>query len=322
MHLYYKGDEILTVNVNETLPIWTVANGPCIALENNENFNISNFTNGSKITLNRYQYFGFKCYDEYKNKIDKGGEIFYSIVKYHDDFGHSTSIESEVIDNGNGYYLIKFIPESYGKHVVNLNIERRNGQEKYGDEIILDLKPRTCQTGNTLCPNIDKCVSKLFDCIVPPNDCPKETPFECLVNGQKACVASQVQCDCPEGYFKCKSEISKYLNSTVYWPGYCVPSDRTDMCPRGNIKNSTCKIKLENSELSIDGKCRVLKESQAPNQRVCPPGKILCADFSCRDSYDECEKFDECPTNYYRCSDQTCQDDYLKCPDMITCKDE
>ena len=319
MHLDYKDKEVPTVNDNEPLPIWTVSSGPCVALENNANFDLSNFTENKIVTLNKNQYFKFKCYDQFGNEIDKGGENFTSNVKYHDEFGHISPIESSVIDNGDGNYYVRFIPESYGKHVVNLEIEVRNEPEKYGDEITLNLKPKECKNGETLCPNMDKCVSKFVDCIVPPNNCPTDKPFECIVNGQKSCVASQIQCDCPQGYVKCESVLSTPDN-IIYWPGYCVPENARYMCPNSKYTSRKCKKTDLTYELSIDGKCRDPASGQ-PSQKVCPIGKVLCSDFSCRDSYDDCKVYDECPTNEVRCPDQKCAADYMYCPNVITCAD-
>ncbi|MCF0117145.1 MAG: hypothetical protein HUJ61_03740, partial [Bacilli bacterium] len=284
MHLYYKDNEVSTVNENEPLPIWIVASGPCIALENNENFDLSNFTEDKTIILNRNQYFRFKCHDEFGNEIDKGGEKFISLVKYYDDYGHISSIGSYVIDNGDGYYYVRFIPESYGKHVASLEIYVRNEYVKYGDEITLNIKKKVCNNSETLCPNTDKCVSTLVECIDPPNGCLKDKPFYCDVNGVKTCVASQTECDCPKGFFKCQSVISTTKNP-IYWPGYCVPDDAKHMCPNTTLNNIRCKQEKSNYILSIDGKCRDPKFGQ-PSQRVCPIGKVLCSDFSCRDSYD------------------------------------
>ena len=81
--------------------------------------------------------------------------------------------------------------------------------------------------------------------IVLDNGCSSDEPFKCLVNETIQCVASQTDCDCPSKYVKCTKT------------NYCVPENNTDMC----------------SDITI------------PNQKVCPIGKVLCADLSCRDNY-------------------------------------
>ena len=61
------------------------------------------------------------------------------------------------------------------------------------------------------------------------------------------------------------------------------------------------------------------KARKNPNQKVCPVGKVLCADFSCRDSYDQCLTFHSCGIKE-RCPDQTCINNIDNCPNTLACK--
>jgi len=81
-----------------------------------------------------------------------------------------------------------------------------------------------------------------------------------------------------------------------------------------------CKRKYPSYRiLCKDGICRKSKSLQ-PNQRVCPIGKILCADLTCADSIDECYNgWPECGVTQIRCPDQSCVDDQKNCPTSITC---
>ena len=183
------------------------------------------------------------------------------------------------------------------------------GKEKYGEEVKFVLKEFQCtETNQILCPNKRMCVENIIECIDPPNNCSESTPFNCTVKGKYTCVKSQVYCDCPEGFIKCD-----IMN-------YCVPEDRPDMCPYFFERYFYCKEKhlTEN----YDGVCR--EEDSGPNQRVCPIGKVLCADLSCRDNYKQCVVTDVQPYDKNRCIGQQLVTLAEECPSSITCesKDE
>ena len=132
------------------------------------------------------------------------------------------------------------------------------------------------------------------------------------MEGEETCVASQTDCDCPEGYMKC--EIMKY----------CVKKSRPDMCAFFMIKSNFCSMKFSNAYTAyIDGICR-LKTYHGPNQRVCPIGQVLCADLSCRNNYDECpeSEIEVCPNNKVRCIGQAIVKDLVECPSTFTCPNE
>ena len=113
------------------------------------------------------------------------------------------------------------------------------------------------------------------------NGCSTNKPFKCTY-GKTKCVASQTDCGCPKKpikYIKC-----------IKTP-YCVPDANKDMC----------------------------SDDATWNKRVCPIGKVLCADLSCKDDYNLCQvPYNQC--NSQRCPDQTCQSFYMKCEDIITCE--
>ena len=149
---------------------------------------------------------------------------------------------------------------------------------------------------------------KILFSIVLNNDCDSNTPFRCLVDKENRCVASQTDCDCPTGYIKCK-----YMH-------YCVPGNRTDMCFNASYSDKECR-KIKPYYISFnDGKCRGIITGQNPNQKVCPFGKVLCADLSCRDNYDLCPISDNCNDGEKRCPDQSCKSDIKNCPNSITCE--
>ena len=140
------------------------------------------------------------------------------------------------------------------------------------------------------------------------NGCNKTMPFRCKVDKVETCVKSQTDCDCPDGFYKCP--IMKY----------CVRENRKDMCPYFFDNEGYC---LHNNMVSnYDGICR--KKVIGPNQRVCPIGKVLCADLSCRDNYYECvdDEVDILPLWQQRCIGQQIVDNAVDCPSSITCSSE
>ena len=135
-------------------------------------------------------------------------------------------------------------------------------------------------------------------------------PFWCSVNGNYQCTKSKIECDCPEGYIRCK--IQKY----------CVPGNRNDMCATFKIINNFCKIHYGNNyKMYDDGFCR-LKDYRMPNQRVCPDSKVLCADLSCRDKYDDCIVSEVRKGINIRCVGQQLVENIIDCPSTITCSKE
>lgn len=142
-----------------------------------------------------------------------------------------------------------------------------------------------------LCPNEEKCVGNIKECISPPNNCSIEKPFKCKVNGVETCVRSLTNCDYPSGFI-----IFKIMN-------YCVPENRIDMCPYFKNTYKICRRYGEDYEIKYDGICRP-KSSHSPNQRVCIIGQVLCPDLSCRDNYNECILTDYRPGNKVRCLGQ------------------
>ena len=304
LHLYYKETEVLKVNDDEDLPIFTIGPGPCYA-KTNEHFDLTPL---DLVQIGENAHFTFKCYDKYNNPIDVGGEKFISdgIILINE---MQTDFETEVFDLGNGNYSVQFIPPLAGKYVIGL--VKEVDSEAYGEDVIFNISKTVC-SGDTpyLCPNMKKCVSNRIQCITPENDCPSEKPFYCEVDKTFTCVASQIDCDCPSGFIRCD-----YMH-------YCVPESRPDMCASYLMTNARCKKLDSNYILFKDGICRNKNYGLLPNQRVCPIGKVLCADLSCRDSYPECYVSDYCSNTQSRCVEQTCADSPNKCPSTITCQNE
>jgi len=304
LHMTYKGKEVLTVNNGEKLPIFTILTGPCRA-DNNDNFDLSPLDD---ITTNTKTYFSFQCYDIYNNKITHGGEKF-TVISHRNENGILIDVDADIEDNSDGTYTIKFVPELEGVYIFNILVD----SEKYGEEIQKELKNRVCEGEySKSCPNKKKCVKDLIDCVEPADKCKedKSKPFWCPVNGTYTCTKSQVDCDCPKGYKRCN--IQKY----------CVPEDRPDMCATFKILNNYCKIYYgTNYKMFDDGYCR-LKEYRMPNQRVCPIGQVLCADLSCRDSYDDCMVSEVREGTDIRCVGQQLVTSIKDCPNTITCEKE
>ena len=309
LHILYKNEEVLTVNGGEKIPIFNILAGPCRA-ENNDKFDITPL---EKVQKYDKAYFTFQCYDVYGNKIEQGGEEFTvtaNSIYNGNDYPVNTA---EVEDNGDGTYKVIFIPEIEGTYLFNLLV----GKERYGEELKWILTKKEC-SGETsvLCPNTNECVSEPYYCIPEEQRCKdnKTTPFYCLVDGEYTCVKSQTECDCPDGYYKC--EIMHY----------CVKESRKDdMCPIFQLKkDSWCKPLVgEGYMLCEDSICRP-KDFHTFNQRVCPIGKVLCADLTCRDNYDECVETEKKPDTSLRCIGQeiVSKDSAASCPSVTVCTNE
>ena len=304
LHILYKEEEVPSVNNGEKLPIFTILPGPCRA-DNNEHFDKTPLEDVQKYDE---AYFTFQCYDAYGNIIDHGGEEFTvtATVLFNDNqYPVNTA---EVVDNGDGTYKVQFIPEIEGTYLFNLLV----GKERYGEELKWILTKKEC-SGETsvLCPNNNKCVNRLLDCVTPPDKCKDDEtkPFWCPVNGTYTCVKSQTDCDCPEGYYKCK-----IMN-------YCVKNDRQDMCPSFIKRRQTyCPTGYQ---LCPDSICRPA-DFHCFNQRVCPIGKVLCPDLSCRDTHEECVVTDELETGKSRClgQDTVERNSPQLCSSSFTCTNE
>ena len=143
-----------------------------------------------------------------------------------------------------------------------------------------------------------------YGCIYPPNGCPEESPFKCRVNGIKdVCVKTRIDCDCPDGYYKCG-----YMK-------YCVPEDRVDMCP--TYSQRPCKRYNSSWSYFEDGICR-REDSVQPSQIVCPLYHVLCPDLTCRESYDKCLNY-SLSTKPIRCANQETASLANMCSSTITC---
>ena len=298
LHILYQNQEVPFVNTNEPLPTFNILTGPCYA-EDNTHFDL-NPLNDTEVNLKTH--FTFYCYDYYGNKINKGGETFKATANYEnpDIQGIVPLDDPVVIDNGDGSYDVEFTPTMKGTYKINLLVRK----EKYGEMVVYELKEFSCSgIKNIACPNKKLCVSNILDCIGTKGNCTIDKPFYCKVNDIFTCTKSQIDCDCPKGYIKCP--IMKY----------CVPELRADMCPK--FKNNVAMCMRNKMIFNYDGICR--KEDSGPNQRVCPIGKVLCADLSCRDSYDECVVTPVLSGLAQRCIGQQIVNSADDCPSSITC---
>ena len=91
------------------------------------------------------------------------------------------------------------------------------------------------------------------------------------------------------------------------------------MCPVFKNQQSICRMK--GMVYFDDGVCRNAN-ARLPNQRVCPGAKVLCADLTCRNNYDECIITQERIKQKQRCVGQQLESDALDCFATITCSDE
>lgn len=132
------------------------------------------------------------------------------------------------------------------------------------------------------------------------NDCPNYRPIFCAVNRTQTCVNSQILCDCPPGYIKCR-----FLQN-------CVPKKYSYICPSNlylyEFKFSRLSLKEYcSSNLRVDFHCSRFK----PSLMSCPLGYYLCPDLTCKENLENC-KFDYDTINYYN------EADYYKvrCPNQ------
>jgi len=138
------------------------------------------------------------------------------------------------------------------------------------------------------------------------------TPFSCMVKeldaNKESCVASQKDCDCKTGQYKCP--ITKV----------CVDDDKKFLCPFNLPINclTSKNISSKSPHRCPDGICRK-SEKECSSPRVCPIGYIMCPDLSCRTDYKDCIQYETCGINDIRCTDQSCVTNQKDCPSTITC---
>ena len=245
-----------------------------------------------------------QCFDEYNNTVRKGGATFSSDITLRvPDSENEINLDYKIIDNDDGLYNMSFIPPLLGEYSVNIYLEGN----KYQD-FKFNLTGRSCDKGY-ICPNNGDCVDDLRDCIPDEIRCKTDEnitkPFRC--KDTDVCVDSMTKCT-PEGAGNCKYMNALYPLGKQYLCSYYLPLD--------------CKRKYPNYKiLCNDGICRKAKTLQ-PNQRVCPIGKVLCVDLTCKDKLEDCyNDWDECGDTQIRCPDQSCVDDQKYCPTTITCSD-
>ena len=243
------------------------------------------------------------CLDKYGNSVNKGGAKFTSEISlFIEESQSKIEIEPKINDQGNGTYIISFIPPLIGGYSIYTYLDGN----KYG-ELQFNLTGKVCDYYT--CPNTGKCVQDLRTCIPDENRCDdpdqmENKPFKCYKNSTE-CVDSMTKC-IPTDAEPCTYMKALYPKGKKYLCSYYLPLD--------------CKRKYPNYRiLCDDGICRASKPLQ-PNQRVCPIGKVLCADLTCKDSVGDCyNDWPECGNTQIRCPDQSCVDDQKNCPSTITC---
>jgi len=240
-----------------------------------------------------------QCLDKYNNTITEGGAIFTSEVSIKTEENENlVDVSTEILDNLNGSYNISFIPPLGGEYTV---------YTKLNENIYDELKFNLCN--KIKCPlDSSRCVDDIKDCIPDEIRChdpgqEKEFPLRC--KGTDTCVKSMTEC-IPEGAKGCNYMKALYPLGKEYLCSYSLPLD--------------CKRKYTNYRIfGDDGICRKYKFLQ-PSKRVCPLGKVLCVDLTCKDSLEECyNDWSDCGSTQIRCPDQSCVDDQKECPTTITC---
>jgi hypothetical protein len=235
--------------------------------------------------------------------IKKGGEKFTAIIKVDE----KDELEAKISDNEDGSYTLTYTKSLFGIYSIVILLDNKNFYET-----TLDLNDMNCQEGSNKCPNGNKiCYTDIRDCIPSEIKCDnpeesEEKPLKC--KNENKCVNSLIECAPEEGYKKCLYMNVPYPEDKGYLCSYYLPLD--------------CKRKYPSYRiLCSDGICRKSKSLQ-PNQIVCPIGKVLCVDLTCRDSLSQCyTSYPECEVTAIRCPDQTCVDDQKNCPTTITCSD-
>ena len=298
---YLYNQKTISANVDKGPRQVTFVSGECSA-ENPQVIYPSENDTDVSIT---YEY-TIICLDKYGNKVSKGGAKFTSEISlYIEESQNTINIEAKIDDKGNGTYIISFIPPLLGGYSIYTYLDGN----KYS-ELEFNLTEKEYDEKYT-CPNDrKKHVNDLRDCIPKENRCDIDNqkidkPFKCSEEANE-CVDSMTKCDAPKGAKKCIYMNALYPEGKEYLCSYSLPLD--------------CKRKFTNYRIICDdGICRKSKALQ-PNQRVCPIGKVLCADLTCKDSVDECyNDWPECGSTQIRCPDQSCVDDQKNCPTTITC---
>jgi hypothetical protein len=273
---------------------------------------MENTCNQKKFVVGEIIKRSLKCRDMYNNTILN--EEDYSSFKVDiKDSKSNTKLKSKdysynIKSNKNGSYEVSFTLNKEGKYQQQVVINEKTSNDKFEFEFLA----LVCSAPTPLlCPNINKCVKDYSECL-NKNDfsCYEKDsskPFYCQSN--KTCVASQSDCKPGENYTKCEN------SANFIW----VPNDKvSELCP--NILKLDCsKISDKYKFMCPEGNC-VPDESYCASRRVCPIGKVLCADLTCRNSYEQCPEIKKtCSSNEIICSDLTCTYDQKNCPTQITC---
>ena len=168
-----------------------------------------------------------------------------------------------------------------------------------------------CPEGYNKCPNDNKkCYKDIIDCVPLEIKCdnPEDSKtkiFKCK-NSNK-CVESLTECETENGYVKCP-----YMNGQI-------PEGKADYLCFVPHRMRCEHLFPDYSQFCNDGICRKSKDLQ-PSQIVCPLGKVLYFDLTCRDSLSQCyTDYPQCDIGKLRCPDQSCVKDQGDCPTLITC---
>ena len=249
-----------------------------------------------------------KCIDKYKNVIQKGGEKFTANIKV----DLTDELESKINDNGDGSYNLTYNKSLFGIYSIAILLDEKNFYETTLNltDIQCQEKYEKCPFGNKICYGPYELIGDYKnnnhkgDCIPSELKCDGPEPVMKKCKNTNKCVESWIDCDPEEGYEKCS-----YMN-------FQYPKNKEYLCFKNNENSSNCE---SNQKLCDDGICRGSPYLQ-PSQIVCPFGKILCPDLTCRDNLNQCyTDYPECLNSQVRCPDQSCVENITDCPTTMSC---
>jgi hypothetical protein len=245
------------------------------------------------------------CRDQYNNLIlQQGDELFsYSIKGTNLEVVNEDDIPYKETFN-NGEYRVTFVAVLQGDYTIKINL---NGMSYY-KTIEFSVLPLRCPYQLPIMCSNRKCVEEVIQCTndIDTFNCKDPAmPFYCKVRNLWPCVSSLSDCDCQDGYKRCK--------------GMCLPENMPNFCDNP-IKN-TCSRKLSKSltvDTCQDGSCRTF--SACPNPQACPVGYKSCIN-SCVKATEDCNNYlpPKCDENDVLCWDLSCANSIDLCPTGKTC---
>ena len=248
-----------------------------------------------------------KCFDDYNFALsDPQNENFKFLIK-----GNNLSlIGNDLLTANNtfnnGLYTVNFLVIFSGQYDFTVYLNNKN----YGDSISLNVVSKICPIKNQImCSNLT-CVNSTKLCKDDINQtCPDEKPFMCKIKGNQTCTNSFVNCDCPDGFVKCRDAC--ILASQM--SAYCYDPVPLENCTNVLIGKTNSPIQCP------DGSCRFSNNIDCGSPYVCPLKFKKCG-VTCIPNNITCNlTMPNCTSNQIICWDMTCASSPLKCPTKKTC---